>query len=80
MTDEERELYGAAFDEMLAGKWRPICAGELKPGMKMRDMQGGVAEIIGVYPSANESVFVEAKNRMGAHIPKNKIVLIRPTK
>lgn len=70
----------AAWDEWMAGKWNGIRAGELKAGMKMRDAEGGEAEITSVYSSADDCVFVEAKGRTGVHILKTKIAMIRPTK
>lgn len=74
--ENETEL-NTAFEEWMRGDWDGIHAGELKAGMKMRDGAGGVAEITGVYPSANDCVFVEAKGRTGVHIPKTKIALVR---
>ena len=74
---DENEL-NTAFDEWMRGEWNGVYAGKLEAGMMMRDGAGGVAEITGVYPSADECVYVEARNRTGVHIPKRKLALIRP--
>lgn len=75
---EDMEAKEAAFDEMMAGKWTAMYARELKAGHKIRDAAGDAVEITGVYPSANEHVYVTTKDRLGMHIPKTGLVLVVP--
>jgi hypothetical protein len=67
------EVKEEAFDQ-----WKAIYAFKLEPGHKMRDAAGGAIEITGVYPSADEHVYVMTKDRLGMHIPTREIVLILP--
>jgi len=75
---EDMEAKEAAFAEMIAGKWTAMYARELKAGHKIRDAAGASIEVTGVYPSANEHVYVTTKGRLGMHIPKTGLVLVVP--